>query len=143
MSRSPKTPHEAFTTAFGEMKLPKAPDVDALMATHRRNLEVLAQANRLAMEGAQAMFKRQAELAQQAMSAFTDGLQELTTAEAPNVRAARQAKLMKQAYERSVRNTHEMADLVSRANSEALNLVSKRIAEAMDEVEQLLVKAGG
>ncbi len=143
MARSPKTPHEAFTAAFGEMKMPHAPDVDALMATHRRNLEVLAEANRLAMEGAQAMLKRQAELAQQAMGAFTEGLQQLATAEAPNAKAARQAKLMKEAYERTVRNAKEMADLISRANSEALNLLNRRIGEAMEEVEALLSKVGG
>ena len=143
MARSPKTPHEAFTAAFGEMKMPNAPDVDALMATHRRNLEVLAEANRLAMEGAQAMLKRQAELAQQAMGAFTEGLQQLATAEAPNAKAARQAKLMKEAYERTVRNAKEMADLISRANSEALNLLNRRIGEAMEEVEALLSKVGG
>jgi phasin family protein len=143
MARSPKTPHEAFTAAFGEMKVPKAPDVDALMATHRRNLEVLAEANRLAMEGAQAMMKRQAELAQQAMGAFTEGLQQLSKAEAPGAKAARQAKLMKEAYERTVRNSQELADLIRRANSEALNLLNKRIGEAMGEVEALLSKAGG
>lgn len=142
MARNPNTPHEAFTAAFGEMKMPKVPDVDALMATHRRNLEVLAEANRLAMEGAQAMLKRQAELAQQAMGAFTEGLQQLATAEPPSAKAARQAKLMKEAYERAVRNTKEMADLISRANSEALNLLNTRIGEAMDEVETLLSKAG-
>ena len=142
MARSPQTPREAFTAAFGEMKMPKAPDVDALMAAHRRNLEVLAEANRLAMEGAQAMLKRQAELAQQAMSAFTEGLQELAKAEAPGAKAARQAKLMKEAYERSVRNTQEMADLIRRANADALTLLNKRIGEAMEEVEALLAKAG-
>lgn len=143
MSRMPKTPHEAFTAAFGEMKLPKAPDMEALLATHRRNVEVLAEANRLAVEGAQAMLKRQAELAQQAMSAFTEGLQELSTAEPPGAHAARQAKLMKQAYERTVRNAREMADLVARANTEALELLNTRISEAMEEVAQLLSKAGG
>ncbi|MDE2333420.1 MAG: phasin family protein [Rhodospirillales bacterium] len=142
MTRSPKAPHEAFAAAFGEMKMPKAPDLDALMATHRRNLEVLAEANRLAMEGAQAMFKRQAELAQQAMGAFTDGLQELSKAEAPGARAARQAKLMKEAYDRTVRNSQEMMDLIRRANADALNLLNKRIGEAMEEVETLLAKAG-
>lgn len=141
MARSPKTPHEAFSAAFGEVKMPKAPDVDALMATHRRNLEVLAEANRLAMEGAQAMMKRQAELAQQAMGAFTEGLQELAKAEAPGAKAARQAKLMKEAYERTVRNSQEMADLIRRANADALNLLNKRIAEAMQEVETLLTKS--
>ncbi len=142
MARSPKTPHEAFTAAFSEMKMPKAPDMEALMATHRRNLEVLAEANRLAMEGAQAMIKRQAELAQQAMGAFTEGLQELSKAEAPSARAARQAKLMKEAYERTVRNSQEMMDLVRRANADALNLLNRRIGEAMEEVETLLTKAG-
>jgi phasin family protein len=39
-----------------------------------------------------------------------------------------------------VANTRELSDLIQRSNSEALTLLNKRFAEAMDEVKGLMNK---
>jgi phasin family protein len=49
--------------------------------------------------------------------------------------------MLKRAYERAVANTMEMSDLIRRANGEALDLLNKRVAEAMDEVKALVEAA--
>jgi hypothetical protein len=41
-------------------------DVEAMMACQRRNIEAFSQANQLAVEGAQAVARRQIEMARQA-----------------------------------------------------------------------------
>ena len=130
-----------FTRMFSEMKAPALPDMESLMAAHRRNLETLSAANRVALEGAQAVARRNMEIMQQTMSELTEGMRSFSGAsETPQVRAARQAEMLKSSYERAVANMQEIGDLIQQSNGEALGLLNKRFAEAMDEVKQLVAK---
>ena len=136
-----KTAAEDFTKLFADMKLPALPDTEALLNAHRRNFEAFSAANRIALEGAQAVAKRHMEIMQQTMAELTETMRSLATAEAPQAKAARQAEMLKAAYERAVANTRELGDLIQRSNGEALGLLNKRFAEAMDEVKTLMAKA--
>lgn len=126
---------------FRDMKLPSLPDMEAVLSTYRKNLEVLSQANRVALEGAQTVAKRHMEILQQTMSELTENMKALTTVESPQAKAAKQAELLKRAYERAVANTKELSDLIQHANSEALGLLNQRFSETMDEVKVLMEKA--
>lgn len=131
-----KTATEEFGKMFGTM--PQAPNAEALMNAHRRNMEALSAANKIALEGAQAVAKRHMEIMQQTMAELSESIRALATPEAPQAKAAQQAELLKRAYEHAVANTREMSDLIQRSNGEALQLLNKRIAEAMDEVKALV-----
>src|SRR3954463_16550119 len=56
-----------FTRMFSDMKFPAVPDMEAFLAAHRRNMEALSAANRVALEGAQTVAKRHMEILQQTM----------------------------------------------------------------------------
>ncbi len=130
------------TRLFGEMRFPTAlPDGNILLAAHRRNMDALSQANRLALEGAQAVARRHMEIMQQTMTELTDQVRELATADTPQAKAARQAELLKRSYEHAVNNMRELSDLIQRSNGEALALLDHRFREAMDEVHVLLEKS--
>lgn len=129
-----------FTRLLAQMKLPGMPDIQALSEANRRNMDALTAANRVALEGAQAVARRHMEIMQQAMSEMTEGVKALASAEAPQAKAARQAELVKQAYQRAVSNMQELSDLIQRSNSEALNLINHRFTEAMDELKLLAQK---
>ena len=131
-----------FSRMFAEMKLPMMPDVEALMAAHRRNLETLSAANRVALEGAQAIARRNMEIMQQTMAELTDGMRQMTSGESPQTRATSQAEMLKAAYERAVANMREVAELIQKSNGEALSLLNQRFTESVDEVKQLMGKAG-
>ncbi|WP_376095337.1 phasin family protein [Roseomonas sp. CCTCC AB2023176] len=126
---------------FAEMRVPGL-DLDALAAAQRRNLEALSAANRVALEGAQAIARRHMEILQQSMTEMTDAVRIAGTATDPKDSAARQAEMMKTAYERAVANMRELADLIQKSNSEALSLLNQRFKEAMDEVGTMMVKKG-
>lgn len=127
---------------FRDMKLPAMLDMEAVLSTYRRNLEVLSQANRIALEGAQAVARRHMEILQQTMGELTETMKQLTSVESPSAKAARQAELLKHAYERAVSNTKELRDMIQQANSEALELLNRRFIETMDEVKALMEKSG-
>jgi phasin family protein len=65
----------------------------------------------------------------------------LANVDTPQVKAARQAELLKQAYQHAVAHLKELSDLIQQSNSEALALLNKRFAEAMDEVKVLAEKS--
>lgn len=130
-----------FTKMFGEMKWPMMPDMDGFIAAHRRNLETLSAANRVALEGAQTVAKRHMEIVQQTMQEMTETIRDLSSPGSPQEKAAKQAALVKQAYERAVSHMKELAELIQRSNGEALQMLNQRFAEAMDEVKVLAEKA--
>jgi phasin family protein len=129
-----------FTKFFAELKLPALPDMEAFLAANRKNIETFSAANRVALEGAQAVAKRQMEMVQSSMSEIADAMKELASADAPQEKAAKQAELLKQAYQRAVAHMKELSDLIRQSNAEALALINKRFEEAMDEVKVLAQK---
>jgi len=131
-----------FTKMFSEMKLPSMPDMDAFLAAHRRNMETLSAANRVALEGAQAVARRHMEIMQQNMAELSETMKALASSDAPQAKAAKQAELLKKGYERAVSNMKELSDLIQRSNGEALGLLNKRFTEAMDEIKGVVEKAG-
>ena len=131
-----------FSRMFADMKMPAMPDMEAFLSVQRRNMEVLSAANRVALEGAQTVARRHMEIVQQTMSDMTDSMRQMSNPDSPQARAAKQAEMVKQGYERAVTHMRELADLIQQSNGEALGLLNKRFAEAMDEVKQLAAKSG-
>jgi len=132
---------EEMIRAFASMKMPGLPDFQVFADAQKRNLEALTMANKLAMEGAQAVGRRNMEIIQQVMSEMTQAMQSLGTADgSPNAKAAQQAEMMKAAYERAVANMQEIAELIQKSNGEAVSVLNRRFAEALEEVK-ILVKA--
>ena len=130
-----------FRKFFSEMKLPSLPDMETLMGAHRRNMEALSTANRVALEGAQAVARRHMEIMQQSMADLTETIRTIAKTEGAKAKAAKQAEMLKAAYERAVTNMKELGELIQRSNSEAMDVINKRFAEAMDEVKALIEKA--
>lgn len=141
----PNTPKPAadMMRMLADFRMPAMMDMDALAAAQRRNLEALSAANRVALEGAQAVARRHMEILQSSMTEMTEAMKSMSSGqETPQAKAARQAEMLKSAYEKAVANMKEVADLIQKSNSEALNLLNRRFAEAMDEVKALVNKSG-
>ncbi|MBY0337517.1 MAG: phasin family protein [Acetobacteraceae bacterium] len=125
---------------FADFRLPGMPDMQALADAQKRNLEALSNANKLALEGAQAVARRNMEIIQQAMGEMTQAMQTLTAEGAPQDKMAQQTEMMKSAYERAIANMREIADLIQKSNGEALQVLNRRFTEAMDEVKAMVAK---
>ena len=130
-----------FGKLFADMKLPAPPDLEAFVSAGRRNMETLTAANRVALEGAQAVARRHMEITQQNIAELTEAVRAMSSVEAPQAKAAKQAELLKQSYERAVTNMKEIGDLIQHSNEEAVKLLNARFVEAMDEVKALADKS--
>jgi phasin family protein len=145
MSDNPKSaPATDLMRMLSDFRMPAMPDVESLAAAQRRNFEALSAANRIALEGAQAVARRHMEILQQSMAELTDAVRTASApGGSPQDKASSQAELVKATYGRAVSNMQEIADLIQKSNGEALALLNTRFAEAMDEVKGLIAKSGG
>ena len=111
-------------------------DVEAMMACQRRNIEALSQANQLAVEGFQAVARRQIEIAREALedvsALFRDFTQPVTTEE----RIAKHTEYTKQLIEKSVGHGRELAGLATKASTEAAEVLRKRASKGLDELRE-------
>ena len=128
-----------FTKAFGEFKVPNF-DVEALVEAQRKNVAALTAANQTAFEAVKSVAQRQADMVKLATEEFSKAASEVMSAATFEEKAVKQADVAKKAYETTVANFRELADIVAKGNAEALDVVNKRITEALDEVKVAVAK---
>lgn len=120
------------TKAFGDFRLPGL-DVEAIVAIQRKNLEALAQANQLAVEGIRALAQRQAEIAQQALDEASTLVREWTRPAAPEERLAKNVEVAKQSFEKGLANARELSELTTKASTDVFSVIARRVSEGFDE----------
>jgi phasin family protein len=112
-------------------------DVETLMASQRRNIEALSQANQVAVEGMQAVAKRQIEIARQTVEDVTALLRDLAQPASAEDRIAKNTEYAKKLLEKSVDHGREITMLATKAGTEAADVLRKRATEGLDEIRDL------
>ncbi len=112
-------------------------DVEALMACQRRNIEALSQANQLAVEGVQAVARRQIEITRQAFEDASALLRDLAQPVSAEDRIAKHTEYAKQMLEKSINHGRELTQLAAKAGAEAADVLRRRANEGLDEMREL------
>jgi phasin family protein len=115
-------------------------EVDAVVASQRKNVEALSNASRAAFEGAQAVAKRQAEILHETMNQTAESFRTLAEAGSPPEVAAKQAELAKEAFEKALGNMRELAEVATKAQQSAVDTISGRISQSLDEIKDAALK---
>lgn len=131
-----------FSKFAEQMSLPTV-NSEALIESHRRNIEAVTRANRVAFEGMQAVAQRQAEILRQAVEESTKALREMTKPGEPSEKLASQAALVKEAYELSLANLRELTEMSTKSNTEAADVLTHRFADSLDELKGALKQVNG
>ena len=139
-SNTPNLPQFDMTKVWSDFKF-LAVDMQQLSAIASKNYEAMTAANNLAIEGLQTIAKRQAQIVQNAITEAKSIASELAAAGTPEEKILRQVDLIKESYEQCLANTKELAELCAKSNSEAANVISKRIAGSIDELKDATKKA--
>jgi len=124
---------------MGDFKM-SGVDTEKLMASQRRNLEALTAANQLAIEGMQAIARRQAEIFRQVMEEGGAAMKDVMGVGSPEDKAARQTELTKEAFKRAIGNMRELAEMVAKSQNEAFEVINKRVADSLDELRDTMAK---
>ena len=139
-ANGPKNGFFDVSKVMSEFRMPGI-DFEAVAASQRKNIEALTQANQLAVEGVQAVVRRQVEIARQAMEEFSSMFRDFVQPNgSPEDRLAKQAEYSKQALEKGLTNARELTELMTKANTEAFNVLNKRVTEGLDEVRDFAKK---
>lgn len=129
-----------ITKMFEQYKMPGI-EVEKLVDAQRKNIEAITSANRVAFEGMQAIMQRQGEILRQSMSEASAVMQDMAAAGTPEDRMAKQAEILKKAFETALSNVKELAEMGAKSNTEAMETINKRVAESLDEVRDAVSTA--
>ena len=125
-----------FQSMLAQCKLPSV-DIDKLIAPQQKNIEAVAEANRVAVEGIQALARRQVDVLQETMKEASEAVSSLSKAGSPAELAAKEAELAKSAFKKSVATMREMAEILVKSSQEATNKINARVAASLDEIRSL------
>ena len=128
-----------ITKMLADFKVPGV-DFEPMIAAQRKNIEALTEANQLVIAGVQAVMKRQAEILQASMEEARTVASEIMVPGSPEAKVAKQAEVVQTAFQAALANMKELADLVTKSNSDAANVISKRVTEGLDEIKAAVVK---
>jgi phasin family protein len=115
-----------FTKLMSQFRLPGV-DFAALVERERKNIEALAEANKIAFEGWQSLVRRQSEILQETMrKAVANAGQEDAI--------KRRADLAKEGFENALANMRELAEMAAKSQKEAFEVIRKRIEENVEGI---------
>ena len=120
------------TKMFGEFKAPGF-DADKLMREQKKNLEALAAANKAAIDGYQAVLRRQGEHLKETMELVSTAMREGWSGASPEANRNKQAELAKAAFDRALSNMRELSEMAAKSNREAFDKISERMKESLEE----------
>lgn len=129
------------TKLMSDFKVPGV-DMEVVVSTQRKNVEALTKANQLALEGFQAVARRQAEIVRQGFHEASSLMRDLISSKTQEDRVAVQTDAAKKVMETALVNARELAELVTKAQNEAFDVLNKRVGESIDEVRHLVKKPG-
>jgi phasin family protein len=118
------------------------PEVKKMFASQRKNVEAMVQANRLAFDGVQTVWRRQLDFIQEAVEGLTTFVGDFLPPPGPlNEKFAKHAEYSKQAFEKNLANARELTELATKATSDAMNIINQRFCEGLGEVRRTQEKA--
>jgi phasin family protein len=131
-----------FNTAHNGLPF-SGQEVETMFASQRRNVEAIMQANRLAFDGVQAVWRRQLDFVQEAVEGLTTHVGDLAPPFRPlNEKLAKHAEYSKQAFEKNLANACGLTEIASKVATDATNIINQRFCEGLDEVPYLKRRNG-
>jgi len=126
-------PFSDFSRFIEQFKIPGV-DLSAIVESGRKDMEALAEANKAAYQGLQALARKQGELLTEAMQKVQDAAKH-ATGMPPE---AKSADLAREAYRKTLEHMKEMAEIVRSSNAEAMTKVADRAIEHLQDLKKMM-----
>jgi len=117
----------------------KIPGVDTTMLTEaqKKNVQAIVDANRVASEGYQALFKKQVEILQGGVSEMTEAMKAASTQPMSADSHEKRMEMAKAHFEKSVAVFNELSESARKANEDAMAIIQARFSEGVEEMKSL------
>ena len=133
MAKQPES--DSFMDMFGRFGRDlKVPNVEAILAHHRKNLEALEKSARAGAAGASSLLSRQREMLQDTLREVTEMAQSYRAPGNPQELMAKQTEFARKSFEAALKNAGEVAELAKKSGTESVDILRTRIKEAMEEI---------
>lgn len=113
-------------------------DMEAAFSLQRKNIEAYTALNQAAFESFQAFYRRQADWARQMIEETSQTAQAVMSCPSPEEKVMKQAEAGKAAMEKCLANVRDLTETIAKCNSQALETVSTRMNEGMDELRGII-----
>ncbi|ABF11905.1 conserved hypothetical protein (plasmid) [Cupriavidus metallidurans CH34] len=134
-------PFTDITKLLEQYKLPGV-DMTSIIEARRKDIEALAEANRIAYEGMQALVQKQTEILSKSMQEIQATAQKMATSGNPAEAMTRQGELVQQGLQTAFNNMRELAEMAQKSQAEALAVITKRAEQSIAEAKSLMKPAG-
>jgi phasin family protein len=109
-----------------------------MFASHHKNTEAMMQASRLALDGVQAIWRRQWDFIGEAVEGLTTLAGDFAQPLDPlNQKVAKHADYSRRAIQKNLANARDLTELATRATGDAMNILNQRFREGLDEMRRL------
>ncbi|NYT66181.1 TIGR01841 family phasin [Alcaligenaceae bacterium] len=123
-------PFADLTRMFDQFKVPGM-DMAALTQARQQDIAALVQANQAVYEGMQALANKQAEMLRQAV-------QDIQGVAAGGVDTTKQTELIRKAYEKTLSDMTELAEIARKSQADAMASISQRATQHMAEMKKMM-----
>lgn len=132
---NPNSIFAEYTKLISQFKMPGV-DVSAFLESRRKDVEALTEANMTALAGVQQLGQKQVEILRSKMTELQSLMTRLSTPGSEGVANAGEG--MKDALQKAFIDMQELADAAYRAQTDSIAVVTKRLAEHVEEIKTLM-----
>ncbi len=129
-----------ITQMMAEMRMPGF-DMQSMMDLQRKNIKAVNQANQTAIDCMQAVSRRQVDIMRETMTELSTAMQQMMAEGGPEDKLAKQTELTKDAFEKALAHMRELSDMVTKANHEAMEIMSERVTQSLEELKTQVEEA--
>ena len=120
-------------TKFGnDLGLPKV-DVDQIIDAQRKNLDALDRSAKVAAEGAKSLVDKQREIVESALTEAAAMARDYKPTGDPQKILTQQTEFAKKAFESTVQNMRDVAELAKKTTSESTAIIRGRLRDSLKE----------
>ena len=116
-----------------QFKLPGI-DIAAIIESQKKDMEALAEANRQAYEGIQALARRRSEILMESLSQWQAAMKDATGPDA----LSKQAERARKGVQKAMVDMRELAEMEAASRSKAWKVVQDRFQENLVNLQKLL-----
>lgn len=129
-------PYADMMKMWSEYKAPQLPsfDVSQILASGRKNAEACTAAGQTLAESAQAITRRQAELARAQVEKCLKTAKDTLVNGSPEINTGKHMELCKTMFESSLNNLREVSELCTKAGFEVFDVLNKRASASIEEI---------
>ncbi|MBL8676972.1 MAG: phasin family protein [Alphaproteobacteria bacterium] len=132
---------EEVFSVFKQFKLPGI-DVEALAASHQKNMELLASTQKKAVESTNSIIALQNKYLKKVFDQWNEQVKHNCTKTSFEEKAACHAKVTKEISDKALEHTKEINTIIVKSNEKIIDSIQKHFQESFNESLNLVKKNG-